>query len=148
MSSYEAWARKHDKAIVKAKALIESYGFKVIMLKEERTPSFLRVKFGKGKVDFKVKIIKTKFARSVWLCKDGSFVKEDFYLLWARKENKFFVASGTEVNREYTLEDSEYRKGEKYIVTPFEVFHPATVFLKKMKARFEAELQQRMTTWF
>lgn len=145
---YQAWLEKHNRAIEKAKALIEKYGFEVIIIKNDRKPCFLRIKFGKKKIDFQVKIIKTKFVRSVWLCKKERFDQDNFYLLYASKEKTFSVASGHDIDREGEYRDSEWAKGVKYVVVQNTLFHPAKNFFKRMKTRYEGELQQRMSQWF
>jgi len=145
---YQSWLEKHNRVIGKAKALIEKYGFKVVVIKNDRTPSFLRIKFGKGKVDFQIKIIKTKFVRSIWLCKKERFNLDNFYILYASKEKTFSVASGHDVDREGEYRDSEWTEGVKYVVVQNAMFRPAKNFFKRMKARYEGELQQRMNQWF
>lgn len=144
---YQVWLERHNGRIEEAKVLIRKYGFKAIIIQEERKPSFLRIKFGRTKIDFRIKMVKTKFVRSIWLCKKDRFEKDDFYLLYASKENTFFIASGSDINREHELRDSEYEKGIKYVVTPFTVFRPAKSFFKVMKARYEGELQKRLSDW-
>jgi len=147
MPDYQAWLEKHNKTIEKGKKLIKKYGFKVIIIQNDKKSSFLRIKFGRKKVDFQVKTIKTKFVRSIWLCKKERFNRDDFYLLYASKEKSFSVASGHDIDREGEYRDSEWAKGTKYIVVQNSVFRPANPFFKLMKSRYEGELQQRMNQW-
>jgi len=145
---YQSWLEKHNRAIDKAKAMIEKYSFKVVVIKNDKTPSFLRIKFGKDKVDFQIKIVKTKFVRSVRLCKKERFNRDNFYLLYASKEKTFSVVSGHDVDKEGEFRDSEWVEGVKYVVVQNTLFRPAIKFFKRMKARYEGELQQRMNQWF
>ena len=147
-SDYAAWIEKHNNAIDKTKALIKKYGFEAIILTEERKPSFLRIRFGSRKIDFRVKVIKTNFVRSIWLCKKNRFNVNSFYILYSKKEKAFFIASGNDIDKEYELKESEWNKDVKYLVVQFAMFRPAKTFFKRMKIRYEGEIQRRINTWF
>ena len=147
-NDYQVWLEKHNRIIEKAKALIEKYGFKVVVIKDDRKPSFLRIHFGKNNTDFRIKIVKTKFVRSIWLCKKERFSPKSFYLLYATKEKCFSIATGSDINQEHELKNSEWAKGVKYVVVQITMFRPAKTFFKLMKTRYEGELQKRMNEWF
>lgn len=147
MQNYQDWADRHDKIVDKAKKMIEQFRFKVIVMEEGRKPKFLRIRFGSKKIDFQVKEVKTKFVRSIWLCKKDKFNKTNLYILYASKEKSFSIATGNDIDRNHELKDSEWDKSVKYMVVDISIFRPAKTFFKTMKTRYEGELQRRINDW-
>lgn len=146
-STYENWLEKHNDAIKKAEELIKEFGFEPKIISEEKKATFIRIFLGNRKIDFMIKVIKTKYARQVWLCKKEAFNPDNIYLIYASKENSWQVVTGKEVDREGEYKESDYRQGEKFVVISSEVFRPAKKFFKLVKERYDDQLQKRMTDY-
>jgi len=147
MTSYDEWLKKHDEAVQKASALIKEYGFEPIIANEQGKPSFVRVFLGEKKIDFVIKEIKSKFVRTVWLCKKEAFNPENIYMIYASKENTWLITTGREADREGEYRESDLKEGVKFVVVSIEVFRPAKAFLKLIKERYNDQLQKKMTEW-
>lgn len=146
-SSYDDWLRQHNEAIQKAIALIQNYGFQPVIIDEKGKPNFVRIFLGTKKIDFMIKMIKSKFVRQVWLCKKDAFNPENIYLVYATKENSWLVTTGKEADREGEYRESDLKEGVKFVVVSIDIFRPAKTFLKLIKERYDDQLQKKMTEW-
>lgn len=145
--SYASWLERQNELAHKALELIQKFKFKVVVIEEERTPSFVRLYIKETKVDFRIKEVKSQFARSVWLCKRKDFNLKDNYLVYQSKEERWVIVSGRQAEARGEIRDSDYKEGVKFLVVPMEAFGSALAFFKRMKSRYEAQLQRRMTDW-
>ena len=146
-SNYETWLERQNELVDQAVLLIKKYKFKAFIMERERKSNFIRIHLRENRIDVFIKEIKSKFVRSVWLVKKEDFEPKSIYLLYAAKEDKWFATTSVEVDREGEYKDSSYKAGVQFIVVPTEIFRQATSFLKKMRKRYEDQLQRRMTEW-
>ena len=144
-SSYEDWLKCHDETVQKAVALIKDYGFESTVINEQSKPSFVRMFLGDKKIDFMVKIIKSKFVHTVWLCKKDAFNPENIYLVYASEENSWLVTTGKEADREGEYRESDLKEGVKFVVISIDVLRPAKTFLKLIKERYDNQFQKKIT---
>jgi hypothetical protein len=143
--SYDDWLKRHDEIVQKAIALIKEYGFEPVVINERGQPSFVRIFLGTKNINFMIKEIKTKFARSVWLCKKEVFNPENIYLIYTSEESSWLVTTGKEADREGEYRESDMKEGVKFVVVAIDIFRPAKTFLKLIKERYDDQLQKKMT---
>jgi len=141
---YQNWLDNQNTITEKALELIKQFGFKAILIHQERKPNFVRITIGKKRLDFFMKSVRSRFVKSVWLCKKEDFNIRNNYLIYMEKEEKFLISTGGEIDKKAEFRDSEYHKDVKYIVVPMDMFRSAKVFLKAMKNRYDAMMQRRM----
>jgi len=144
-TSYDEWFKRHEEVIQQAIDLIKEYGFSPVAINEGGKPSFVRIFLGEKKVDFIIKEIKSKFVRSIWLCKKDAFNPDNIYLIYANKENLWLVTTGKEADREGEFRESDMKEGVKFVVVAIDNFRPAKTFLKLIRDRYNDQLQKRMT---
>ena len=147
MSNYESWLERQSELAKKALELIQKYGFRAVLIEEERKPTFVRAYIGKQSLDFILKDLKSEFIKSVWLCKREDFNQKANYLVFLAKEERWVIATGSTVHIHAEIKDSDYHKGIKYIVVPLEVFRPAIQYLKMIKSAYNESRQKRMSDW-
>lgn len=147
-STYEDWLERQSKLIKKALKLLEGFKFKAVIITQEKKASFIRVYIRDKRVDFHIKEVKSKFSRSVWVCKKEDFSPKHNYLIFQSKEERWVIASGRQIDDKAEFRDSDYHQGKKFVVVPMETFRSAKPFFKRMKEAYEKELQRRMSDWF
>jgi len=146
-SDYSSWLKRQNELAHEALKLIQKFKFRAVVIEEERKPSFVRLYIKETKVDFRIKEVKSQFARSVWLCKREDFNPKDNYLVYQSKEKRWVIVNGRQAESRGEIRDSDYKEGVKFLVVPMEAFGSALAFFKRMKARYEQQLQRRMTEW-
>ena len=147
-SDYQSWLERQNELAQEALKLVQKFKFKAVVIRQENKPSFVRVYIKETKVDFLIKEVKSQFSRSVWLCKKEDFNPQNNYLVFQNKEERWVVSTGSQIEVRAELRDSDYHKGKKFVVVPMDTFRSAKTFFKRMRKRYEQQLQRRMNEWF
>lgn len=146
MSEYQTWLLKQREIAEEAVKLIERYNLRAVVLSTEKGSPFVRLFLPDKTLDYTIKSIKSRFSKSVWLCKEKDFKITNNYLIYLRKENRFMMATGAEIDKDYESRDSDYGEG-KVVVVSIETFRPAIGYFKTLAKSYEAKKQKRMSDW-
>lgn len=142
--TYEAWLERQSELAKKALELIQKSKFRAVIIEQENKLSFIRMYIADKSIDFHIKEIKSKFARDVWICKKDDFVSKDNYLVFQKDVERWVILAGRKIEQEAEIRDSSYRKGEKWLVVPMDIFRSARQFFKLIRKRYEEQLQLRL----
>lgn len=146
--SYEKWLENQKDLCRKGLIIVQNSGLKGVIIENEGRPNFIRLYFKDKHVDFFVKSVKSRWVKSIWICKVKDMKPRHNWLIYCEKEKQWSIVLGDVILNQGERRESDLRKTkEEYYVIPSEVLRGAKTYFKYMKKRFEEQLQRRLTEW-
>lgn len=147
MSDYDSWMQNQIAITESLAHLIRQCKLECVVITEPKRSPFVRLFLPDTTIDFTIKVVKNRYAKSIWLCKRKDFNQQKNYILYVTEDDTFFIAIGEDVDKEAEYRESDWKKGIKMVVVPKEIFRDAKTYFEMLYIQYDEKKQSRLTNW-
>ena len=120
-----------------------SFPCKVIEL-ENKQPT-IRLMVNSSIINFKLKSVRTSFAKEFWIAKVIDVQPNNNYILFSKTEGHWLYVNGETIIKDGERKKSEFHKGTEMYVVNRRTVKDLNVFLKKLKEKEEKKIQKKLS---